>query len=136
MSCFTKVFLIFFNKVWNISSTAWMETIFIKINESIFNVVLAARDMLAGAQNQIVATGHAKCIQLTTITINISNYLPDVFAHAHGARLTFCLASYAFKISLKSIFNLILAAGDILAGAQSQNVATGHVKCIKLTTIA
>ena len=39
-------------------------------------------------------------------------------------------------MSLKSTFNLVLAAGDMLTGALSQIVAAGHVKCIKLTTSA
>ena len=34
---------------------------------------------------------------------------------------------------LKSIFSLVSTAGDMLAGAQSQIMAVGHVKCIKLT---
>ena len=48
----------------------------------------------------------------------------------------FSCASYAFKMSLKSIFSLVIAAGDMLTGVQSQIMAAGHVKCIKLTTIA
>ena len=57
-------------------------------------------------------------------------------ASEYGACPTFFLASYPFKMSLKSIFNLVSAAGDMLTGAQSQIVAAGHVKCIKLTTSA
>ena len=34
------------------------------------------------------------------------------------------------------MFNLVSAAGDMLTGVQSQIVAAGHVKCIKVTTIA
>ena len=36
-------------------------------------------------------------------------------------------------MSLESIFNLIAAAGDMLAGAQSQIMAAGYVKRIKST---
>jgi hypothetical protein len=46
------------------------------------------------------------------------------------------MASYDFKMSLKGIFNLVSAAADMLTGLQDQIVAAGHVKCIKLTTIA
>ena len=48
----------------------------------------------------------------------------------------FLEASYAFEMSLKSIFNLVSAAGDMLTSAQSQIVAVGHVKWIKVTTTA
>ena len=56
-------------------------------------------------------------------------------AHGNGACPTTVMASYVFEMSFKSIFNLILAAGDMLAGAQSQIVATGHAEYIKLVTI-
>jgi len=36
------------------------------------------------------------------------------------------MASYDFKMSLKSIFNLVLAVGDMLASVQSQIVAAGQ----------
>ena len=49
--------------------------------------------------------------------------MPGGMAHAHGACPTLFLASYAFKMSLKSISNLVLAARDMLAGAQGQPVA-------------
>ena len=75
--------------------------------------------MLTGVQSQSMAAGHVKCIKL----------------HAHGACPTI-FVSYAFKRSLKSIFSLISAAGDMLTGAQSQIMAVGHVKSIKLTTLA
>ena len=39
-------------------------------------------------------------------------------------------------MSLKSIFNLVSAAGGMLTGAQSQIVTAGHVKCIKPATSA
>ena len=92
--------------------------------------------MLIGAHSQIVAANHVKCIKVTTIASNDSNYLPDCVEHAHGACPTFFWASYAFKMSLKSIFNLVSAAADMLTGVQSQIVVAGHVNCIKLTKIA
>ena len=95
--------------------------------QSIFNLVRAAGDMLTHAQSQIVAVGNMKCIKLTTLALNGPNYLPCCFEHAHGACPTFILASYALKMSLKSIFNLVSAAGDMLAGAQSQIMATEHM---------
>ena len=42
----------------------------------------------------------------------------------------------AFEMSLKSIFNLIPVARDMLTSALSQIMAVGHVKYIKLTTVA
>jgi hypothetical protein len=103
---------------------------------SIFSLVATAGDMLVGAHSQIMAAGHVKCIKLTTIVYNSSNYLPGCFEHAHCAWPTIILASYILKVSLKSLFNLISAAGDMLTGVQSQIMAAGHVKCIKLTTFA
>ena len=63
-----------------------------------------------------------------------------VSARRYGS-CTWCMsiifmALYAFKMSLKNIFNLVSAAGDMLVGAQNQIVVAGHVKYIKLTTIA
>jgi hypothetical protein len=92
--------------------------------------------MLAGAQSQNVAVGHAKCIALTRIA-----YKPLKISAKRFGPWTWCMsknstASYDFQMSLKSIFNLVLAVGDMLAGAQSQIVAAGHAKCIKLTTSA
>jgi hypothetical protein len=69
--------------------------------------------MLAGVQSQIMAAEHVKCVKLTTIALNGSNYLPGGLVHAHGACLTFCMASYVFEMSLKSIFNLVSVAGDM-----------------------
>ena len=47
------------------------------------------------------------------------------------------MASYVLKISFKkSIFNLVSAVGDMLAGAWSHILASGHVKSIKLTILA
>ena len=105
--------------------------------KSIFNLVLAVGDMLASAQSQIVDAGQSKCIKLTTIALkNLSKYLPSGLAHGHGACPTFFMDPHVFKMSLKSFLHLVTAAGDMLAGAQSQIVAAGHAKCIKLTTSA
>ena len=46
------------------------------------------------------------------------------------------MASYDFEVPFKSIFNLVLAAGGMLAGAQSQILAPGHAKTIKWSIIA
>ena len=66
----------------------------------------------------------------------VQMYLAGGLAHAHGACPTFFWPHILFKMPLKCIFNLVSAAGAMLTGAQSQIVAVGHVKCIKLTTSA
>ena len=83
-----------------------------------------------------MADVHAKCIKLNTITLNGSKYLPGGLALAHGASPTICMALYGFKMSLKGISYLILAAGDMVAGVHSQIVVAGHERRIKLTTIS
>ena len=57
-------------------------------------------------------------------------------AHAHNVCLIVSMASYDFKIPLKSILNLVSAAEDMLAGGQSQILDVGHVKCIEWTILA
>ena len=57
----------------------------------IVNLVLAAGDMLAGAQKQIVAAGHVEFLKLTTIELTGSNYPPGGLSHAYGACLTLFL---------------------------------------------
>ena len=44
---------------------------------------------------------------------------------AHYACPTFLLASYAFKMSLKNIFNLVSAAEDMLAGCAASECGYG-----------
>ena len=50
--------------------------------------------------------------------------------------LRFSWLHIIFLMVLKSISNLVSAAEEILAGAQSQIVAAGHVNWIKSNTIA
>ena len=73
--------------------------------------------------------------KLNIIAKNHSKYLTSGLANGPNVCPALFMALYVFKMSLKSIFNLVSAAGDMLAGAQSQNSFPRHVKSIKLTTI-
>ena len=85
--------------------------------------------MLTHVQSQIMAVGHVRCIKLTTIHKMVQIICQSVL-NMHMVHAKQFFASYAFKRSLKSIFSLISAAGDMLTGVQSQIMVAGHVKCI------